>query len=75
MKTIATLQKESKKAPKFLLIAFNPATGGYVYVSEKMNITEDVKQAAKYSVGFDDESVKEKAWSISTGYEFMAIPA
>ena len=75
MKTIATLQKESKKAPKFILCAFNPSTGGFVYISNDMKVTPDVKQAAKYSVGFDDETVKEKAFTISTGYEFMAIPA
>jgi len=75
MKTISTLQKEAKKAAKFILVAFNKTTGGYVYVSNTLGITDNIKHAMKYSIGFDDEAIKAKAMSLSTGYEFTAINA
>lgn len=79
MKTITQLQKEAKKAKKYIIAAFNPETGGYVFVANKKytdsDMTEKISHAALYSEGFDDLAIKEKAWSLSTGFDFIAIPA
>jgi heat shock protein HspQ len=79
MKTIAQTQKEARKAPKFYLLAYNKSKDNYVYVSDTnitgadFQLTENFKSKQLFSIGFDDEAMKEKAWSLATGFEFMAI--
>lgn len=78
MKTISQLQKESKSAPKFILAAFD--TDRYVFLHKdstlfNIKITDKMSDAMYFSYGFDDENIKAKAWSISTGLEFIDITA
>lgn len=79
MGTISQLKKQADNAPKFILVAYQNGKDNYVYVADRFktecNLTENLKNALKFSYGFDDELIKEKAWSLSTGFEFMAIPA
>ncbi len=78
MATIKQLQKQAKKAPIFILAAFD--TDRYVFLhkdttSTHIKITDKISDAMPFSYGFDDEAIKEKAWSISANMDFMAIPA
>ena len=78
MKTIAQLQKEAHAAPIFILAAFD--TDRYVFIHKdsvlfNIKITDKISDAMPFSYGFDDENIKAKAWSISTGMDFIAIPA
>lgn len=73
------IKKQANQAPKFILAAFDMELQGYVFVADKNKVdselTVNVSKALAFSYGFDDETIKEKAWSLSTGREFMAIPA
>lgn len=78
MKTLAKLQKEAQAAPIFILAAFD--IDRYVFLHKDttlshIKITDKISDAMPFAYGFDDETVKEKAWSISTGMDFIAIPA
>lgn len=77
--SISQLQKQAKAAPKFMLMAFNDLTGNYVFVADSAKVSEKLTEnecnAAMFSYGFDDEAMKEKAWTLETGFNFMAIPA
>lgn len=77
MSNLSKLQNEAKKAKKFMLAAFNPELEGYVFVADREKCEEDltvnISKASLYSYGFDDEAMKEKAWSLATGFDFMAI--
>jgi hypothetical protein len=78
MSTISQLQKQANAAPKFILAAFD--TDRYVFLHKdttlfNIKITDKISDAMPFSYGFDDEEIKEKAWSISTGMDFIAIPA
>lgn len=77
MSNLSKLQKEARKAKKFYLAAFNPELSAYVFVSDKDKCKEDltvnVSKAVLFSYGFDDEAMKEKAWSVATGFDFIAV--
>lgn len=73
IKIMNKLQKQANKAPKFILIAFNPETGGYVFPSSASETTTTKSKAMKFSYEFDDETMKERAWSAATGLDFMAL--
>jgi len=68
MKTISQLQKEAKAAPKFVLILnYNNKT---CYIADtqtltSLNLTSDVNKARQFSVGFDDENIKQRAWQMT----------
>lgn len=58
-KTIAQLQKEANKAPKYVL----KMDGIDLYISDRQplvgcDITDNIKKAMKFSVGFDNEEIK-----------------
>lgn len=76
MATISQMQKQAKSAPKFVLIN---NTGHYIAdmnIMAKLGIecvhrvTFHLHQALLFNVGFDDEKMKSRAWSISTGENF-----
>jgi len=77
MGTLSQLQKEAKKANKFVLAAFNSELETYMFVSDREKcddeLTVNISKAAMYSFGFDDETMKEKAWSLATGFDFIAV--
>lgn len=78
MERIKQLQKEAKKAPIFILAAFD--TDRYVFLHKdatltNIKITDKISDAMPFSYGFDDETIKERAWSISAKMDFIAIPA
>lgn len=78
MKTIAQYQKDARNAPKFILAAFD--IDKYVFLHKdttlsKILITDKISDAMAFSYGFDDETIKEKAWSISAKMDFIAISA
>lgn len=80
LKTYSQLRKEAKKAPKFILTAWNEETQSYIFVADRYKtgeheLTENIQNALNFDYGFDDEVIKEKSWSISTGFEFIAIKA
>lgn len=63
-KTISQLRKEANKAPKYVL----KMDGLDLFVADKQaltgcNITEDVKKAKMFSVGFDNEEMKAGVWT------------
>ena len=64
MNTITQLQKQANDAAKFVL----QLDGLDLFVSDKQgltgcNLTENVKQARKFSIGFDNVEIKVKAWT------------
>jgi hypothetical protein len=78
MKTHSQLRKEAEKAPIFILAAFD--TDRYVFLHKdttltNIKITDKISDAMPFRYGFDDEVIKEKAWSISAKMDFIAIPA
>lgn len=72
-----SLRKQAQEAPKFILVSFHPETGGYIFIADsnkcKETMSVNKKHALEFSYGFDDETIKEKAWSLATGFEFMAL--
>lgn len=75
MATIAQLQKEARKAPQFILMGFKD---GYTFYIADRNLCKDdgtvnINKAQKFSVGFDDEQRKAKAWSICFGVEMSVV--
>lgn len=74
MKTISHHQKDARNAPKFILVATHPKDG-IIYIKLKKeptdtNLTRQKSLAAKFSVGYDSEAMKSRAWSIATGITF-----
>lgn len=66
MKTIAQLQKESKQAPRYIL----ENNGIYMADRSKTNgelFTDNVADAYWFNVGYDNELMKSRAWSLSLG--------
>lgn len=69
-------RKQYNAAPKYVLGSLNE--GDLIYVNNRKKVTDskfttDITKALKFSVGFDDDKIKAKAWSISTGLNFTAI--
>lgn len=73
MATISQLQKQAQSAPKFVL--FSDQFGFDMYFADPAKyagiITDTVNEAQLFSVGFDNEEIKCKAWSLTTGYNFI----
>ncbi len=64
MATVTQLQKQANQAEKYVL----QLDGLNLFVSDKQgltgcNLTENVKQARKFSIGFDNMDMKVKAWT------------
>ena len=75
---MSQLRKEAQAAPKFILAVFD--TDRYVFIHKdctlfNIKITDKISDAMHFSYGFDDENIRAKAWSISTGLEFIDIKA
>lgn len=72
MSTIAQLQKEARNAPKYILASniFALYIADKALTGESEDTTTNKDHALKFSVGYDDEKMKSKAWSISTGIVF-----
>lgn len=68
MKTIAQHQKDARNAPKFILAS------GETFIADRKftddQTTTNIEHALKFSVGYDDERMKSRAWSISLGFNF-----
>lgn len=68
MATLSQLRKEAKTAPKFILIGI--INGNIFYIGQMKSLTDlplvsDIESAVKFSVGFDDEQMKSRAWSMT----------
>lgn len=72
MENLTNLQSLASAAPKFVL--FSNEFGFDMYFADPTKyagiITDTPKEALEFSVGFDNEEIKRKAWSLSTGYNF-----
>lgn len=70
MTTIAQAQKDARNAPKYILTSSIFA----LYIADKKftddETTTNKEHALKFSVGYDDEKMKSRAWSLSTGIVF-----
>jgi len=77
MSNLSKLQREANKAPKFMLTAWNEDLQTYVFVADrekcKDDLTVNISKANLLSYGFDDETTKERAWTLATGFDFIAI--
>lgn len=75
MSNLSKLQKQAK--PKFMLTAWNSELETYIFIADSEKCKEamcvNISKALLFSYGFDDENIKEKAWSLATGFQFMAI--
>lgn len=71
MKTIAQHQKDARQADKFVLV------NGTTYIADRKftnsQTTDNLEHALKFSVGYDDERMKSRAWSMSLGLNFSVM--
>jgi hypothetical protein len=68
MATISQLQKLAKTAPKFVLVGTYQGKTCYIREDQtltSLNLTTSTENARKFSVGFDDENMKSRAWSMT----------
>jgi hypothetical protein len=72
MATISKLQKKAKQAPKFVLFTNEFGFDMFICGGESV-ITDNSDEAMKFSVGFDDEKMKLRAWSACTGYKLQVV--
>ena len=69
---IQQLQNQANQAPKFVLMTNQ--YGYDLFIADKklsggLEATDNVNEALKFSVGFDDEQMKLKSWSGRTGWD------
>lgn len=80
------MKKLAKQAPKFILTAYHPELENYVFAADKTKtnlesiLTVNKTNALMFSIGFDNEEIKEKAYSAmckisGLDLSFIAIPA
>lgn len=68
MATLSELRKQAKLAPKFVLAGdFN---GQSVFIGDMRSLSDvhmvsNVDNATKFSVGYDDENMKLRAWNMT----------
>ncbi len=65
MATISQLQKEAKLAPKFVLTLIYDGKTCFIREDQTLtsiNLTQNAENARKFSVGYDDEQMKSRAW-------------
>lgn len=73
MATLSELRKQAKAAPKFILTG--QYNGQTVFIGEMKSLFDiplvtQQEKAVQFSVGFDDERMKSRAWSISSKIDF-----
>lgn len=67
-KTISQLQKEARNAPKYVLSLTYQGKTCYIREDQTLtsvNLTTSTENARKFSVGFDDENMKSRAWGMT----------
>lgn len=77
MKTISQLQKEAKSAPKFVLTLTYQGENCFISDNQTLtsvNLVTDVDKARKFSVGFDDEKMKSRAWDMTAKLAGISSP-
>lgn len=74
-KTMAQLRQEAKVAPKYVLYTNEFGFDMYVADADKidMPITDNVKEALWFSVGFDNPDMKLAGWKARTGYKELRV--
>lgn len=68
MATLSELRKQAKAAPKFVLSSLIndiPVFIGDMRSLTDINVVSDVEEATKFSVGYDDENMKSRAWNMT----------
>lgn len=68
MATISQLRKEAKLAPKFVLTLTYDGKKCFIREDQTLtsiNLTQNVDNARQFSVGYDDEQMKSRAWGMT----------